>query len=197
MTTINTQTNMAKPRWLPQALSDLDRHEGFRQYAYPDPLSKLAKTYPATKHGWGKRPARVIAAELGLTDSDLRLGAPWTVGHGFTYRVTPDTSISKEMSMRRLEQEALDHAAGLDKVLPDWRKNMPLYAQTVVVNMIYNLGKAGFASFNTTINLLKQGKYAEAGTNLRKSLWFKQVKGRAEELVTRLEKGEIAPEHRV
>ena len=93
---------MAQPPWLKQTVADLDRHEGFREFAYPDPLSALARQYPARKHGWGKRPASVIAAELGLTTADLDKGRPWTVGHGFTHRVTPNSSIKKEASMHRL-----------------------------------------------------------------------------------------------
>ena len=184
----------ASPKWLRQLVADLDRHEGFRQYAYPDPLSKIGRNYSAKKYGWGMKPAPPILAQLGLNEAD---GRPWTFGHGFTKGVTSASSISKEASTRRLEQEALSHAAELDSLLPEWRVAFPLYAQTVFANMIYNLGRERLSKFTTTLNLAKHMKFAEAGRNLRASLWFKQVGTRAQELVKRLETGKIAPEHQV
>jgi len=190
----STEGLKASPKWLRQLVADLDRHEGFRQYAYPDPKSEIGIKYPARKYGWGNKPAGPILAALGLSEGK---GRPWTVGHGFTKDVTPATNISKEFSNRRLEQEALDHAAELDSLLPEWRIAFPLYAQTVFANMIYNMGRERLSKFTTTLNLAKHMKFAEAGRNLRASLWFKQVGTRAEELVKRLETGKIAPEHQV
>lgn len=190
----STDSLKASPKWLRQLVADLDRHEGFRQYAYPDPLSDLGRKYPASKYGWGMKPAGPILAALGISEAK---GRPWTVGHGFTKGVTPDTNMSKEFSTRRLEQEALAHAAELDSLLPEWRIAFPLYAQTVFANMIYNLGRERLSKFTTTLDLAKHMKFAEAGRNLRASLWAKQVKGRADELIRRLETGKIAPEHQV
>lgn len=196
MTTINTQTNMAQPGWLKQTVADLARHEGFGEFAYPDPLSALEKKYPARKHGWGKKPARVIAAQLGLSQADLDAGRPWTVGHGFTHRVTPDSSIKLEASLHRLRDEALAHVADLHKLLPEW-KAFPVYAQTVVANLAFNMGIERLSKFKTTLDLLNKREFAAAGTNLRKSLWFKQVGHRSKELVERLEKGIIQPQFKV
>lgn len=184
----------SKPAWLPQVLSDIERHEGFRAFAYPDPLSRIGKAYPMAKYGWGKRPARAVLAELGLNEA---AGRPWTFGHGFTRGVNVDSSITKEQSLRRLETEILDHTVGLDRILPNWQKALPFYVITVVVNLAYNLGIEKLSMFNTTLDLLNKGKYALAGTNLRKTAWFKQVKSRGIELVRRLESGEIEEEHRV
>jgi GH24 family phage-related lysozyme (muramidase) len=183
-----------QPKWLRQVVADLDRHEGFRQYAYPDPLSKLAKAYPPSKYRWGYRPATEILKEIGETEVK---GRPWTVGHGFTHRVTPESSLTKQTSTIRLRDEALSHAEELNGLIPGWQTKLPLYVQTVVVNMIFNMGRDRLSKFDTTLALINNGKYAEAGTNLRKSLWFKQTKSRAEELVKRLETGKIAPEHQV
>ena len=41
-----------------QVVKDLGRDEGFREYAYPDPLSKLARTQKSKD--WGFKPAREI-----------------------------------------------------------------------------------------------------------------------------------------
>lgn len=196
MTTIDTSKLLATPPWVKQTTADLARHEGFAEFAYPDPLSQLAKKYPARKHGWGKRPARIIAAELGLTEKDLDQGRPWTVGHGFTHRVTPDSSIKLEASMHRLKDELLDHVKDLHTALPEWR-SFPTYAQTVVANMAFNLGIQRFSKFKQTLDLLNRREFAAAGKNLRGTLWFKQVGHRSAELVERLEKGIIQPAFKV
>lgn len=185
---------IARPYWFKQVCSDLERHEGFRQFAYPDPLSFIGKNYSNPKYKWGFRPARQILAELGLSEAQ---GRPWTVGHGFTAGVNVDSSMTKEQSLRRLGDEIMKHVQGLDNLLPNWQKTFPLYAATVVANLAYNIGIEKLAKFDTTLSLLNQGKYAMAGINLRKTAWFKQVKSRGLELVQRLESGKIEQEHLV
>lgn len=194
MNPTDLRLNTTTPSWMKQVLSDIERHEGYRQYAYPDPLSKIGKTYGAAKYKWGFAPARPILASLGLSEGD---GRPWTVGQGFTLGVTVDSTLAKPDSLRRLQDEVMKHAAGLDRLIPGWNKTLPVYVITVLVNMIYNLGYERLSKFDTTLSLIKQGKYAMAGTNLRKTAWFKQVKTRGVELVDRLESGRIAPEHLV
>lgn len=188
------QSIRTKPSWMPQVLADLARHEGFRQYAYPDPLSKIGRKYSAAKYRWGFRPARQILAELGL---DAKDGFPWTVGYGFTRGVNVDSQMSKQQGDRKLEEEVYVHIAGLEKLAPDYRTGWPLFAQTVAINMIFNMGYDRIKQFGQTFNLLNANNWAAAGSNLRKSLWFKQVGARAVELVTRLETGSIDPKHRV
>lgn len=181
----------SKPRWLRQTLKDLDRHEGFEEFAYPDPLSVLAKKYPARKYGWGKRPARQILAELGEREIN---GQPWTVGHGFTHGVTPDSRITREQSLKRLEPELIEHVKGLYSLYHDWDKE-PLFVSTVLANMAFNMGTARLSKFAPTLAVLKAHKYEEAAARLEKTAWYKQVGVRSKELVARLRNQMIAPEH--
>lgn len=180
-----------KPLWLKQTHSDLERHEGFRKYAYPDPRSKLAKV----KARWGFEPGDVILARLGLNERD---GRPWTNGFGFTRGVTPASVIEKVAADRKLESEIIDHVKDLHKIAPGWEK-LPLFASTVLTNMIFNMGLEKYSKFAPTINLIMSGRYAEAAARLRKTPWFSQVGSkpgqRGHELVTRLEKQRIEPVH--
>lgn len=192
--TIDMRTNMSNPPWFRQVVADLDRHEGFRAYAYPDPLSKIGKSYPASKYGWGTKPARTILASLGLNEAN---GRPWTFGHGFTRGVTIDSVITKEQSLRRLEDEIRAHVTGLERLVPKWQTALPIHVLTVVVNMAYNMGIEKLSQFDTTLGMLNSGRYAEAGVNLRKTAWYKQVGKRAIELTERLINGRIAKEHLV
>lgn len=183
----------AKPRWRVQTVADLARHEGFRPYPYPDPLSRIGRSYPPSKTvRWGYEPPRLIMAKLGLkNDAD---GKPWTNGFGETKGITPDTpQVNRESQMKKLEDRLMEHVVLLDQIIPEW-KTMPAFAQTVLANLSYNLGSR-LKQFVQTLDLFKKGEYAEAAARLRKTPWFKQVGKRAEELCTRLERGMIAPEH--
>lgn len=186
--------NKRPPYWMRQTLSDLVRHEGFREFAYPDPLSALFKKHK--KERWGFVPAETILAKLGISyTTAAKDGAPWTVGIGFTHGVNPKTRMSLEFAMRKLEQEVLEHLWVLDKAVPNWL-NAPDVVKTVLANLAFNLGSR-LLQFKNTLKLLRAGEYAAAGENLKASLWYRQVGNRAVELTTRLKTGKIAPKHLV
>lgn len=176
-----------------QVVADLARHEGFRQYAYPDPLSVLGRKYRDRKYNWGFKPGDQL---LALYNENERDGRPWTVGFGFTRRVTPSTMISKQAAIPKLQDEALQHIKHLDKLVTNW-KTLPFHVQTVLCNMIFNLGYARLSKFAPTLALFSSGDFVGAAERLRRTAWFKQVGSRAIELVERLEKGRIEPQHLV
>ena len=183
----------SKPKWLLQSHSDLQRHEGFREFAYPDPLSKLGLKYKDRKWKWGYVAGDVLLAKYGESEAD---GRPWTVGYGFTRNVKPSHRISKVAADRMLEQVIVEHLPVLEKLIPEWKK-MPLYVQTVLVNLAYNLGLEKLSKFAPTLAVFKAGNFKGAGQRLRNTAWFKQVGARGLELVARLETGRIEPQHAV
>jgi GH24 family phage-related lysozyme (muramidase) len=63
---------------------------------------------------------------------------------------------------------------------------MPADAQSVVQDLIFNMGLAKFKSFDETVPALQAGKYAEAADFLEKTLWYKETKSRAVEDVALL-----------
>lgn len=185
--------NYSKPQWLVQTLADLERHEGFRQFAYPDPRSLLARKYKERKWSWGFERGDVLLARYGESERD---GRPWTYGHGFTHGVTPASSISLSQSRRKLEPEVIDHVKGLDVLIPSWR-TMPVFAQTVLANMIFNLGYVKMKAFAPTLHQFALGNYSTAADRLTRTAWYKQVGSRSKELVTRLYTRSIDPKHKV
>ena len=189
------QISPADPLWMRQVLADLERHEGYREYAYPDPLSKLGRLYPAKKYKWGFRPASVIMAELGITKPAE--GAPWTVGFGFTSGTKYTSRTTRGESFERLRKEVMLHAAGLDKLIPGWRTEHSIPIQTVLVNMVFNLGTTKLSKFAPTLALIKQKKYADAAARIEKTPYHKQVGNRSVELMKRLRTGQIEPQHKV
>lgn len=178
--------------WVAQTLADLARHEGFRKYAYPDPLSELHKKYPPKKWGWGYKPADAILREIGEPASK---GAPWTVGIGFTRGVGPSTVMTREEAFNELLPELIEHLEVLDRLLPDW-ETYPDVIKTVLANLAFNLGSR-LGQFKNTLKYFAAGEWNKAAANLKKSLWYRQVGERSEELVKRLQTLKIEQQYLV
>jgi len=173
-----------------QVTSDLDRHEGYREFAYPDPLSKLNKKYP--RSGWGTKPAAEILKKLGFDIEDAEeAGAPWTVGYGFTNGVNLNTRVSKTQAKRKLEELVYAVHHDLFATL-SWYKDTTMVTKTILINMYYNMGRKGLLGFRNTLRYISERNYKQAAANMLKSLWAKQVGRRASELARRLETQEIA-----
>lgn len=169
-----SQTKLAR-----QVVSDLDRHEGFREFAYPDPLSSLNKKQPSKE--WGFKPARDIAAPSTNWDT----GKPWTVGFGFTKGVGPDSRMNRITAERKLENEVLELDNALANIL-SWYKDASFVTKTVLINMAFNMGLKGLLGFKNTLKFISQKNYEQAARNMSQSLWAKQVGRRATELMERM-----------
>lgn len=176
-----------------QIKKDLDRHEGFREYAYPDPLSGIARKYPVSKEfPWGKVSARSLLAKVkGAQDKD---GHPWTVGYGFTNGTTPDSRIQKIPAERMLEGLILEQNLRLRDKLPGY-VDASFVTKTVLINMAFNMGLKGLLSFKNTLAFIKAKNYVHAAQNMKLSLWYTQVGNRAKELVKRMQTQTIEPQH--
>lgn len=79
-------------------------YEQYREFAYPDPASPLAKATRGMRARWGYRPAREIIAELDESVKHLH-GNPWTCGIGRTRGVTIDTRMSKAEAWKDMRAE--------------------------------------------------------------------------------------------
>lgn len=174
-----------------QMKKDLERHEGYRYYAYPDPLSALYKKYPGLD--WGYKPARELLALVKDMDEDD--GRPWTVGFGDTHGVSPDSVAPRQQAERRLEQHIMSKDAQIASVLP-WYKDASFVTRTVLLNMAFNMGVQGLLGFTNTLRFVKNKDYERAAHNMTLSLWYRQVGNRAKELVERMRTQEIKSEHR-
>lgn len=183
--------NSAKTPLLLQVKSDLWRHEGFREFAYPDPLSKIARKYRGLP--WGFKPARELLGLIhDLRESD---GAPWTVGVGFTHNVTPDSRITVIQAERKLEGLILDADNLLADKLP-WYNTASFVTKTVLINMLFNMGLRGLLGFKNSLRFISQKDYTKAASNLQQSLWYRQVGSRAKELVARIATQTIDAAHK-
>lgn len=172
-----------------QVAKDLERDEGVREFAYPDPLSLLARKYGRLP--WGFKQAREL---LAMVPESEEHGRPWTVGIGFTHGVTPDSRMSAPQARQQLRAKLNFYWNELTKVIPDIQEH-PFVVQTVFYNMIFNLGRTRLSKFVNTLRFLKQRNYAQVADNLEKSLWYRQVGVRSKYLVDRIRTGTISKEH--
>jgi lysozyme len=174
-----------------QVKKDLERHEGYRKYAYPDPLSPLAKKYRGLE--WGFKPARELLSLI--KDMDETDGTPWTVGFGFTEGTTPDSVIERIPAERKLERKIVEMDTTLASRIP-WYRDASVVTKGVLVNMAFNMGVKGLLGFHNTLRFISQKDYAQAARNMTLSLWYRQVGSRAKELVERMRTQTILPSHK-
>jgi lysozyme len=66
----------------------------------------------------------------------------------------------------------------------DWFERLSDVRQAVILDMVFNMGIAGFTAFTNTIKLLSKGEYNAASIEMLDSLWARQVGNRADALAT-------------
>ena len=121
----------------------------------------------------------------------------WTWGVG---RNLDDVGLSKEEILVLLTKGA---GAAIDLCLTNditrsyndcmsyvWFPILNDQRQNVIVNIVFNMGKARFDKFVNTQAAIARGEIEAAAQGLENSLWYKQVKSRAVELVKQWRVGE-------
>lgn len=116
-------------------------------------------------------------------------GDPWTIGYGHTGpEVRKGLVWTEKQCSDALFQDASKHNEELLKALP-WVATLDPVRRDVLYNMAFNLGVKGLLGFKRTLDLVKQGHYKRASEGMLRSLWAKQVKGRATRLAKEMEQG--------
>ena len=64
---------------------------------------------------------------------------------------------------------------------------LPVKAREVVLNMGYNMGVPRLMGFKRMIKALSNRDFVEASKEMVDSVWYREVKGRAERLVKKME----------
>lgn len=110
----------------------------------------------------------------------------WTIGVGRLVDARKGGRISPDEIALLLQND-------IQKALDDIQEELWFVAletddqRRAVVNMRFQLGATGLRSFRTFLGLLQQKKFQEAGDSLRNTLWFKQVKRRAERVIAQIQ----------
>ena len=102
----------------------------------------------------------------------------FTIGVG---RNLDDVGISEAEAMFMLEADIASVCSDLDRVFPWWRE-MSENRQLVIADMCFNLGINRLQGFKKALAAMKEGRYADAATEMLDSTWAKQVGRRSDTL---------------
>lgn len=113
----------------------------------------------------------------------------WTVGVGRLVDARrPGAGLRDDEITYLLNNDIDDRINALTKALP-WFQNLDDARKGVLLNMAFQLGTAGLLQFNTTLGLVRDGKYAEASEAMLNSKWATQTPGRANRLAAQMRTG--------
>lgn len=126
------------------------------------------------------------AKKMLLVDEGLRLrpyrctAGKLTIGYGHNL---DDLGISQKVADALLEEDTLLANKACLKIFGElfnsWSENRRLGW----INLAFNIGYGGLTQFRNTIRAARVQDWNEVEKGLRASLWFKQVKGRAERVI--------------
>ena len=98
-----------------------------------------------------------------------------TIGHGFKVQ---DLYLPEQMSLRLLDMKISEKLLQIKQKMP-WYNTLPIEAQIVVFDMVYQMGLSGFLKFKKSIQYLKEHDFKKASVEILDSLWAKQTPNRA------------------
>lgn len=131
----------------------ISRHEGRKARAYEDSKSILTV-------GVGFNLARPDAG-----------GAIAALGVDYEALCTRTVELSESQIDQLLDGD-IAHAVASARTCVSNFANLPEAAQCVVVDMIFNLGAAGFAEFKRTIGALERNDLRAAADEMKDSAWY-------------------------
>jgi len=103
------------------------------------------------------------------------------IGHNLEAQALPQSIIEQ-----LFEHDLAQTIETAKSVVPNYHA-LSETRQLAIVNLIFNLGGGGFAKFKNCIAALERKDFAAAASHLRKSLWYSQVKSRAERVCKMIE----------
>lgn len=124
----------------------------------------------------------------------------WTigVGHNISDLGLPNYCVVDLIEFQALRDVSIDKllAEDLDRTLREAQaipvfKNLNEARQSVLADMVFNIGLPSVLGFVNTLGLIGQGKFSEAGDQMLRSKWAEQVGNRAIELARIMRDGEV------
>lgn len=112
----------------------------------------------------------------------------WTIGVGHLIDKQKGGKISHEISMLILDDDIAEVMNQCDRAF-DWFDDLDEVRKIVILNMVFNLGLAGFKDFKKTIQYIDNENYNEASIEMLDSKWASQVGPRAAELSEMMKNG--------
>ena len=168
----------------PRCIAKIKSYEAYREYAYPDPESALARATPNLRKRWGFARAGLLMTTLTPEQQKLS-GAPWTVGYGTTKGVTPESKMTEAEATEALLEHLVEYERGVEAACK-LRPNQNEF--DALVCFAYNVGVAGMRG-SSVIKAHNRGDKLSASRAF--SLWNKS-NGKVSAGLTRRRAGEGA-----
>lgn len=119
----------------------------------------------------------------------------WTIGIGHNIEADdayPYSLLDEPLTDSQIENlfwnDIQESISECDHHCPWWTQ-MSDARQRVLCNMMFNMGWTKLRTFVNTLRAMREGRYAQAASGMRASLWAKQVGDRAERLAKMMERG--------
>lgn len=138
----------------------LSKHEDRRGFVYDDATGKT------------------------ITEGSFVRGKP-TVGVG---RNLIDRGLSDDEIDYLLDNDIADHLAEASQLA--FFSKLDQVRQNAVVELVFNLGLPKLKKFVKFIDFMQQERWQHAGEELKDSLWYRQVKGRGDTIISMIQKGQ-------
>jgi GH24 family phage-related lysozyme (muramidase) len=119
------------------------------------------------------------------------IGIGHLIGDGKTLPPEYDRVFTETEIMKMFEEDYAHHAAAAAKV-PGFNL-LGKAGQDALIDMTFNMGNSWYKKFPKAIQALAKGDFKAAADELTNSEWYKQVKGRAVEIVAII-RNSISPE---
>lgn len=100
--------------------------------------------------------------------------------------------VSREQITAWFKQDVAKAIAGARRDIGGAFDRLVEARKIVVIDMVFNLGTAGFGQFHNTIQAIKTGHFAQAADNMLQSLWASQVGHRATEDAAIMRSGHLS-----
>jgi lysozyme len=117
---------------------------------------------------------------------ELPTGGKITIGIGFNLT---DVGLYPEEIQFILTNRINRTEMEVERAFP-WYHELDEVRRAVVLDMAYNMGVPTLLTFRNTLGFIKDGDYQRAAQNMGRSLWARQVKGRAKRLMRMMETGQ-------
>lgn len=115
-----------------------------------------------------------------------------TVGYGHVIQTHETSYLNKEITQEQADKLLIEDVRfaelGVRRYFPDFETFSP-GRKDALINMVFNLGWGGFGKFKNFINYVNLERWEIAANSLKRSLWYSQVKNRAERIIQAIEEG--------
>jgi lysozyme len=101
----------------------------------------------------------------------------------------PGAGLRPEEISFLLQNDIDDRIDALTRKLP-WFQNLDDARKGVLLNMAFQLGTDGLLGFHDALDLVRQGKYGQASSEMLDSVWAKQTPQRAQRLAQQMLTGQ-------